>query len=50
MLKDLKEMLDSLNIYSNLTGPNCDNSFYLNIKKMFELKNFTKEKSRLYKK
>lgn len=45
-LKDIKEMLDSLEIYSNLTGPNCDKSYYLNIKKMKELESFTKEKSR----
>lgn len=45
-LKDMKEILNSLNICSRLTGPNCDNSYYLNIKKMLELKNFTKKKSR----
>lgn len=45
-LKDIQEMLVSLNIPSNLTGPNCDKSYYLNIKKVLELENFTKEKSR----
>ena len=45
-LKDLKEITDSLQIYSNITGPNCDNSYYINIKKMLELKDFSKKKSR----
>jgi len=45
-LSDIKEMLDSLKIYSRLNGPNCDNSYYLNIKKMLELKDFSKKKSR----
>lgn len=45
-LKDLRYMLSFLDIDSTLTGPNCDNSYYLNIKKMKELKNFSKEKSR----
>ncbi len=45
-LKDLKEILDSLCIYSNLTGQNCDNSYYINIKKMKELENFSKLKIR----
>lgn len=45
-LKDLMNMLNSLKITSTLTGPNCDESYYLNIKKMAELKNFSKEKSR----
>ncbi len=47
-LLDLKEMLDSINIYSKLSGPNSDKSYYLNIKKEYELRNFTKEKSRKY--
>jgi len=47
-LQDLKEMLDSLHISSSLSGPNCDESYYLNIKKMAELTNFSKKKSRKY--
>jgi hypothetical protein len=45
-LKDIKEILDSLEIYSNITGPNCDDSYYINIKKEAELKNFSKIKMR----
>ncbi|MBW3003157.1 hypothetical protein KY328_01975 [Candidatus Woesearchaeota archaeon] len=45
-LGDAKEMLDSLNIHSNLTGPNCDKSYYLNIRMQKELANFSKTKSR----
>ena len=45
-LNDLKDMLNSLNIKSTLTGPNCDASYYLNIKKMAELECFTKKKMR----
>ncbi len=47
-LQDIQEMLLSLNITSTFNGPHCDNSFYLNIKKMGALKDFTKEKSRTY--
>ena len=45
-LKDAKEMLDSLNIKSNLTGPNCDGSYYLTIPQFSlveEFKDFVKE-------
>ena len=45
-LIDLSEMLDSLRIEYSLNGPNCDNSYYINIKKMYELENFSKKKSR----
>jgi len=30
-LRDAKEMLDSLGIFSSITGPNCDLSYYLTI-------------------
>lgn len=44
-LKDLKEMVTSLRIYSKITSPNCDKSYYLNIKKEGRLRNFSKNKS-----
>ena len=30
-LKDAKQLLTSLNIFSSLTGPNCDKTYYLTI-------------------
>ena len=45
-LKDVKEMLDSIKIDAHITGPNCDKSYYLNIRKMAEFEYFTKKKSR----
>jgi hypothetical protein len=45
-LKDAKELLDSLSIKSSLTGPNCDNSYYLTIPHFSlvkEFKDFIKE-------
>lgn len=30
-LKDVKLMMESLNINTNITGPNCDESYYLNV-------------------
>ncbi len=39
-LKDAKEMLDSLNINSTLTGPNCDHSYYLTIPNFSSIKEF----------
>ena len=45
-LKDAKEILDSLNIISRITGPNCDDSFYLvlpHFDTIEEFKGFTKE-------
>jgi len=42
-LKDIKEMLDDLGFHSTLTGPNCDETWFLNIRKEFELANFVKE-------
>ena len=45
-LKDAKEMLDSMNIKSHITGENCDGSWYLNIRKMDDLRDFSKIPSR----
>ncbi|MBN2454465.1 hypothetical protein JXB11_02870 [Candidatus Woesearchaeota archaeon] len=45
-LKDIKSLLDALGITCKITGPNCDKSYYLNIKKMGGLINFTKKPSR----
>lgn len=45
-LKDAQEMLRSLGIFSSLTGPNCDESYYLTIPKfdtVQEFKDFIKE-------
>jgi len=39
-LKDAKEMLDSLGIFSSLTGPNCDGSYYLTIPNFSSIKMF----------
>ena len=33
-LKDIQSLLGSLGIYSWITGKNCDNTWYLNIKKV----------------
>ena len=48
-IKDAKEMLDSLNIKSTLTGPNCDKSYYLtipNFSSVVEFQDFVKEPAR----
>ena len=45
-LEDIKEILQSIEIYSWITGINCDDSWYLNIRKMKELENFYKKPSR----
>ena len=37
-LKDVKDMLDSLEINSKITGPNCDNSWYLTIPSFSDVK------------
>jgi len=39
-LRDVKEMLNSLGIFSSLTGPNCDSSYYLTIPKFDSVKEF----------
>jgi len=39
-LKDAKDLLDSLSIFSNITGPNCDKSYYLTIPKFDSIKEF----------
>lgn len=48
-LRDIKEILDSLNIKSSLTGPNCDKSYYLTIPhfdSVAEFSGFVKEPAR----
>lgn len=48
-LEDAKEMLNSLGIFSNITGPNCDESYYLTIPKFNSVqlfKDFVKEPAR----
>ncbi len=45
-LKDIQEMLHTLEIHNTLTGPNCDGTWYLNIRKEKELTNFVKTPSR----
>ena len=42
-LKNIKTILHSIEIDSWITGINCDNSWYLNIRKMREMKNFYKK-------
>jgi len=39
-LMDVKHMLDSLKIFSSLTGPNCDDSYYLTIPKFSSIEEF----------
>jgi len=39
-LKDIREILTSLNIFSSLTGPNCDKSYYLTIPKFDSILEF----------
>mgnify|MGYP001560021187 FL=1 len=49
-LKEAQEMLSSININSSLTGPNCDNSYYLTIPQfdtIKEFKGFVKEPIRI---
>ncbi len=41
-LKQVKALLTSLEIQSNLTGPNCDETWYLNIRPEKELLTFRK--------
>jgi len=45
-LKDVKELLNSINIFSWITGQNCDGSWYLTIRKEKELTHFFKQPSR----
>lgn len=45
-LREIVDLLASLSIESWMTGINCDNSWYLNIRKMKELGNFYKKPSR----
>lgn len=45
-LKDVKGLLHSIEIDSWITGINCDDSGYLNIRKMRELEDFYKKPSR----
>jgi hypothetical protein len=39
-LKDVKELLDFLGVFSSLTGPNCDRTYYLTIPRFNLIKNF----------
>lgn len=39
-LMDAKELLNSIGIFSSLTGPNCDGSYYLTIPKFNSVKGF----------
>jgi len=45
-LQDIQIMLADLEIHNWITGPNCDKSWYLNIRKEKEFLNFTKKPSR----
>ena len=45
-LKDIKDLLTSIEIDSWITGVNCDGSWYLTIRKMKELEYFYKKPSR----
>jgi hypothetical protein len=47
-LFQMKELVNFLEINSSLTGPNCDNSYYLTIRKEKELQDFYKKPSRKY--
>jgi hypothetical protein len=38
----MKGMFDDLGFHSTLTGPNCDKTWFLNVRKEFELSNFVK--------
>lgn len=40
-LKDVKEILDSMGIFSSLTGPNCDETYYLTIPKFNTVNEFS---------
>jgi len=40
-LKDVQKILSSIKIISNLTGPNCDDSYYLTISKFDSVKEFS---------
>lgn len=33
-LRDVRELMISLGVDANITGPNCDNSYYLNVSKI----------------
>jgi hypothetical protein len=39
-LEDIKDMLDSINIFSKITGPNCDETFYITIPHFDSVKEF----------
>jgi len=41
-LRDVKEILDDLGFHCTLTGPNCDKTWFLNVRKESELLNFVK--------
>ena len=45
-IKDIKQLLDSIKIESWITGKNCDDSWYLNIRKMKEMSTFSKKPAR----
>jgi hypothetical protein len=47
-LMDLEEMLGSIGVFANVTGPNCDGSWYLTIphKNSTRFRDFTKLKVR----
>lgn len=45
-LLQVQSMLNTLQIKNNITGPNCDNTWYINIKREKELAHFTKNPSR----
>ncbi|MBI4146653.1 hypothetical protein HY489_04935 [Candidatus Woesearchaeota archaeon] len=45
-LLDIKEILDALGIYNTFSGPNCDKTWFLNIRKEQELTDFVKVASR----
>lgn len=45
-LEDMAQMLSDMGIYSWITGKNCDNSWYLNIRRMQGLDGFYKEPCR----
>jgi len=50
-LNDVQNMLNLIGIKSNLTGPNCDNSYYLtisNFRNICEFNDFIKEPIRSY--
>lgn len=42
-LSDVKEMMDDLGFHTTFTGPNIDGTWFLNIRKEFELFDFVKK-------